>query len=184
MPVRCQICTHPKRAQIERECLNGVAQTVVARNHDNCSHDALWRHMRAHLSRKTPGVPANREQERHELNEKVLNGVRSTLVKELNNAVASGNTGAVAQFARELLRSVDTSARLGGAASEGAEGAELRPMIVIHTADNGEVLDPDDYRRRFNARMQPDDYERWYHARQNSNNTEVWLPANGRELPL
>jgi hypothetical protein len=140
--------------------------------------------MRSHLKRNSPGVPASRDQERHELNEKLLNGVRGTLVKELNNAVASGNTGAVAQLSRELLRSVDTSARLGGAASESDEGAEMPPMIVIHTADNGDVLAPDDYRRRFNARMHPDDYERWYYARQTSNATEVWLPENGRESPL
>jgi hypothetical protein len=30
------------------------------------------------------------------VNEKLLNGLRGTLIKELNNAVASGNTNAVA----------------------------------------------------------------------------------------
>jgi hypothetical protein len=95
MPMKCAICVHKSRGQMERDHLNGVALSVIARNY-SVSHDSLWRHVRAHLSRKTPGVPANHDQERHEVNEKLLNGLRGTLIKELNNAVASGNTNAVA----------------------------------------------------------------------------------------
>jgi hypothetical protein len=181
MPMRCQICVHPKRAQIERECLNGVAQTTVARNYDNCSHDSLWRHMRSHLKRPSPGALATRDSERHEMNERVVAGVRSTLAKELRQAVDSGNTAAVASLSRELLRTIDASMRLGDAAGTEGENATAEPCVVIHRDDSGEPLEPAAYARWYGALLPPDRYERWFERRQLPGAVEVALPFNGRE---
>jgi hypothetical protein len=179
MPKRCQICVHQKRPEIERQCLNGVAQTTVAQSH-GVSHDAVHRHMRSHLKRNTPGVPANRDSERLQVNERLVAGLRGTLVKELNNAVASGNTGAVAQFARELVRTIDASLKLGeGAGTEAEQTAE--PCVVISRDESGEPLEPTAYARWYAALLTPDKYDRWYERRQLPGAVEVAIPWNGRE---
>jgi hypothetical protein len=155
-----------------------VAQTTVAQLY-GVSHDAVHRHVRSHLKRPWPGVPASRDQERHELNEKL--GLRGTLVRELNNAVASGNTGAVVQFARELVRTIDASMKLSDAAGTEGENTTAEPCVVISRDESGEPLEPAAYARWYAALLPPDRYQGWYDRRRLPGAVEVALPFNGRE---
>lgn len=49
--IRCVICTHPKRHDLESELADGARLRPLARR-ENISYDALWRHWRRHVTQE------------------------------------------------------------------------------------------------------------------------------------
>ena len=47
--LRCTICNHPSRPQIDLAIATGLSKRAVARRF-GVSHDAVWRHRQAHLT--------------------------------------------------------------------------------------------------------------------------------------
>ena len=51
MTMVCQVCTHNKRLNIDRELVAGGNQSAIARNY-NVSLDSVHRHAKEHISRQ------------------------------------------------------------------------------------------------------------------------------------
>ena len=184
--MKCTICLHPRRAAIEREIVGGGSIPVVAQTF-NVSSDALYRHRRSHLTRPTPGTATSdareRDAERREQNDRVVRGVMSKLAHQLASAEARGDTLNAIRSARALLQATEIGSRMNdsGSVAEGDYNQSGVPSrIVIHTASDGEALEPDAYEAWFNQLLHPDQYRLWWQERQAEGAVEVWLPDNGR----
>ena len=122
--LRCTICIHPARPQIDLAIATGLSKRVIAQRFE-VSPDAVWRHNQAHLTTELRSALAARLLQREGdvrrilLEEgagvvEALKAIRGPLFGLFLVAVDTGDSKAAAALAGRLHESLALSAKLSG----------------------------------------------------------------------
>jgi hypothetical protein len=122
--LRCTICIHPARPQIDLTIATGLSKRAIARRFE-VSPDALWRHNQAHLTAEMRSALATRLLQREGdvrrilLDEgagvvEALKAIRGPLFGLFLVAVDTGDSKAAAALSGRLHESLALSAKLSG----------------------------------------------------------------------
>src|SRR5215468_2156285 len=122
--LRCTICNHPARPQIDLAIATGLSKRAVAERF-GVSRDAVWRHAQAHLSAEMRAALATKllqregDTRRMLLEEgagvsEALKAIRSPLFRLLLAAVDTGDTKAAAALSGRLHENLALNAKLTG----------------------------------------------------------------------
>ena len=122
--LRCTICNHPARPQIDLAIATGLAKRAVATRF-GVSRDAVWRHAQAHLSAEMRAALATKllqregDTRRMLLEEgagvsEALKAIRGPLFRSFLAAVDNGDTKAAAALSGRLHENLAFVAKLTG----------------------------------------------------------------------
>src|SRR5215472_13659799 len=122
--LRCTICNHPSRPQIDLAIATGLSKRAVARRF-GVSHDAVWRHRQAHLTAEMRAALATKllrregDMRRILLEEgtgvvEALKAIRGPLFGLFLVAIDTGDSKAAAALAARLHESLALAAKLTG----------------------------------------------------------------------
>jgi hypothetical protein len=122
--LRCTICTHPARPQIDLAIATGLSKRAIARRFE-VSPDALWRHNQAHLTVEMRSALATKLLQRQGdvrrilLEEgtgvvEALKAIRGPLFGLFLVAIDTGDSKAAAALAARLHESLALAAKLTG----------------------------------------------------------------------
>ena len=145
--LRCTICNHPSRPQIDLAIATGLSKRAVARRF-GVSHDAVWRHRQAHLTAEMRAALATKllrregDMRRILLEEgtgvvEALKAIRGPLFGLFLVAIDTGDSKAAAALAARLHESLALAAKLTG---------ELAPHAGVSVTNI--LLSPDFQRLR------------------------------------
>ena len=145
--LRCTICNHPSRPQIDLAIATGLSKRAVARRF-GVSHDAVWRHRQAHLTAEMRAALATKllrregDMRRILLEEgtgvvEALKAIRGPLFGLFLVAIDTGDSKAAAALAARLHESLSLAAKLTG---------ELAPHAGVSVTNI--LLSPDFQRLR------------------------------------
>jgi hypothetical protein len=128
-------------------------------------------------------MPANRDQERLEKHEKLLNGIQAILASEINDARSVGDKPNIARLARVMLNSIEASLRVGEiGGAEGGQSEAVPYCITILAREGDEPKDLEGYRRYLASLPTEEEYAA--HQRTRAAAAVILeLPANGYETP-
>src|SRR6516164_9632075 len=102
--LRCTICNHPSRPQIDLAIATGLSKRAVARRF-GVSHDAVWRHRQAHLTAEMRAALATkllrREGDMRRIVLEALKAIRGPLFGLFLVAIDTGDSKAAAARALE-----------------------------------------------------------------------------------
>src|SRR6516164_9290009 len=122
--LRCTICNHPSRPQIDLAIATGLSKRAVARRF-GVSNDAVWRHRQAHLTAEMRAALATKllrregDMRRILLEEgtgvvEALKAIRGPLFGLFLVAIDTGDSKAAAALAARLHESLALAAKLTG----------------------------------------------------------------------
>ena len=145
--LRCTICNHPARPQIDLAIATGLSKRAIAQRF-SVSHDAVWRHAQAHLTAEMRAALATKllqregDMRRILLEEgtgvvEALKAIRGPLFGLFLVAIDAGDSKAAAALAARLHESLALAAKLTG---------ELVPQAGVSVTNI--LLSPDFQRLR------------------------------------
>ena len=122
--LRCTVCNHPARPQIDLAIATGVSKRAVAARF-GVSRDAVWRHAQAHLTAEMRAALATRLLQREGDTRRILleegvgvtealKAIRGPLFGLFLAAVDNGDNKAAAALSARLHESLALAARLTG----------------------------------------------------------------------
>jgi hypothetical protein len=124
---RCQVCRHEARWQIELLRAGGASFESLAKKF-NVDRDAIWRHWHGHVSAEMKAGYLTGPVQLQELAEKAattgtsvldhLQAVRTVLMGQLATMVEAGDSRATGYLAGQLVKVLETIARVSGELSD------------------------------------------------------------------